>query len=106
MDESARLLAFQQMLEKDTDGREKFIGASINETIIKCIIAGLHKRVDKARADWKVPDKRFVFRSHQLKFGCPRLHQVLAPQTSCINRGQGLGKLGRVRKVEEKPDRL
>lgn len=62
MDESIRLLAFQQMLEKDTDGKEKFIGASINETIIKCITTGLHKRADKARADWKVPDKRFVFR--------------------------------------------
>lgn len=66
MDESARLLAFQQILEKDTDGRVKFVGLSINETIIQCITAGLPKRVDKLRADWKVPDKRFVFRSHQL----------------------------------------
>ena len=72
MDDSVRLLAFQQMLEKDTDGRVKFVGASINETIIKCITNSLHKRVDKARADWKVPDKRFGFRSHQLRLGYSR----------------------------------
>lgn len=72
MDDSVRLLAFQQLLEKDTDGKVKFVGASINETIIKCITNGLHKRVDKARADWKVPDKRFVFGSDQLKLGCSR----------------------------------
>ena len=67
MDDSVRLLAFQQMLEKDTDGRVKFVGASINETIMKCTTNGLHKRADKVRADWKVPDKRSVFRSHQLE---------------------------------------
>jgi len=73
MDESARLLAFQQTLEKDTDGRVKFVGFSINETIIKCITAGLPKRADKVRADWKVPEKRFVFRWHHLGLGylCP-----------------------------------
>jgi hypothetical protein len=71
-DESARLLAFQQMLEKDTDGRVNFVGVSINETIVKCITAGLHKRADKTRADWKVPDKRFVFRSYELKLGYSR----------------------------------
>ena len=72
VDESARLLAFQQLLEKDADGKVIFVGISINETIIKCIIAGFHKRADKARADWKVPEKRFVFRSHQLKVGHSR----------------------------------
>jgi len=106
MDESVRLLAFQQLLEKDTDGKVKFIGASINETIIKCVTTGLHKRADKARADWKVPDKRFVFRSHKLKLGYSRLHQVLVSQTACINGGQRLGRLGRIRKVEEKSHRL
>ena len=72
MDESARLLAFQQILEKDTDGKVKFVGLSVNETIIKCITTGLPKRVDKLRADWKVPDKRFVFCSHQLNLRCSR----------------------------------
>ena len=72
MDESARLLAFQQILENDTDGRVKFVGLSINETIVRCIPAGLHKRVDKLRADWKVPDKRFIFRSYQLNLGYSR----------------------------------
>lgn len=72
IDDSARLLAFQQMLEKDTDGKVKFVGASINETIIKCITTGMPKRADKARADWKVPDKRFIFRSRQLERGYSR----------------------------------
>ena len=72
MDESARLLAFQQILEKDTDGKVTFFGLSINDTIIKCITSGLPKRADKLRADWKVPDKRFVFRSHQLNLGYSR----------------------------------
>jgi hypothetical protein len=79
MDESARLLAFQQMLEKDTDGNVKFVGISINETIIRCITAGLHKRADKVRADWKVPDKRFVFLARGLILDIHVLLQVLAP---------------------------
>nr|GAT52932.1 vacuolar protein sorting vps16 [Mycena chlorophos] len=38
MDESARLLAFQQQLEKESDGKVAFFGLSINETIRACMM--------------------------------------------------------------------
>ena len=58
MDEQLKLLAYQQTLEKDCDGRRHFSGLSINETIRQCIVAGWPKKADKVRTDWKVPDKR------------------------------------------------
>jgi vacuolar protein sorting-associated protein 16 len=58
MDESARLLTFQQQLEKEADGKVSFFGLSINETIRTCLINGLSKRADKVKSDFKVPDKR------------------------------------------------
>jgi vacuolar protein sorting-associated protein 16 len=60
MDESARLLTFQQQLEKEADGKVSFFGLSINETIRTCLINGLSKRADKFKSDFKVPDKRYV----------------------------------------------
>ncbi|KAI0346441.1 vacuolar protein sorting-associated protein 16 [Trametopsis cervina] len=61
MDESARLLTFQQQLEKEADGKITFFGLSINETIRTCLINGLSKRADKVKSDFKVPDKRFWY---------------------------------------------
>ncbi len=60
MDESARLLAFQQQLEKEADGKISFFGLSVNETIRTCVINGMAKRAEKVKSDFKVPDKRFV----------------------------------------------
>jgi len=60
MDESVRLLAFQQQLEKETDGKIPFFGLSVNETIRTCLLNGMAKRADKTKADFKVPDKRYV----------------------------------------------
>jgi hypothetical protein len=61
MDESARLLTWQQQLEKESDGKIKFFGLSVNETIRTCVINNMSKRADKTKADFKVPDKRFWF---------------------------------------------
>lgn len=58
MDEYARLLTFQQQLEKEGDGKIPFFGLSINETIRTCLLNGMSKRADKTKADFKVPDKR------------------------------------------------
>ncbi|KJA15614.1 hypothetical protein HYPSUDRAFT_1068261 [Hypholoma sublateritium FD-334 SS-4] len=61
MDESARLLTFQQQLEHETDGKVTFFGLNLNETIKTCILNGLTKRADKIKSDFKVPDKRFWY---------------------------------------------
>jgi hypothetical protein len=60
MDESARLLAMQQQLEKDSDGKVKFFGQSVSETVRICLMNGMSKRADKVKAEFKVPDKRCV----------------------------------------------
>jgi hypothetical protein len=59
-DEYARLLTFQQQLENETDGKIKYFGLSVNETIRSCVLNGFSKRADKVKSDFKVPDKRFV----------------------------------------------
>ena len=58
MEESVRLLQYQQQLEKDSDGKIPFFGLSVNETIRTLIINGMAKRADKVKSDMKVPDKR------------------------------------------------
>ena len=63
MDEYGRLLALQQQLENEAGGKTKFFGLSVNETIRACLLNGLSKRADKVKSDFKVPDKRFVFRA-------------------------------------------
>ena len=60
MDESSRLLTLQEHLEKESDGKVAFFGLSVNETIRACLLNGMSKRADKVKADFKVPDKRFV----------------------------------------------
>ncbi|THH32927.1 hypothetical protein EUX98_g1236 [Antrodiella citrinella] len=61
MDESARLLQSQQQLEKEADGKISFFALSVNETIRVLLINGMAKRADKAKNDFKVPDKRFWY---------------------------------------------
>ncbi|KAI0325164.1 vacuolar protein sorting-associated protein 16 [Cubamyces sp. BRFM 1775] len=61
MDESVRLLTFQQQLEKEADGKIAFFGLSVNETIRTCLVNGMAKRADKLKSDFKVPDKRFWY---------------------------------------------
>ncbi|KAF8439094.1 vacuolar assembling sorting protein VPS16 [Boletus edulis BED1] len=61
MDESARLLAMQQQLEKESDGKVKFFGKSVSETIRTCLMNGMSKKADKVKSEFKVPDKRFWY---------------------------------------------
>ncbi|KAG5732305.1 Vacuolar protein sorting-associated protein 16 like protein [Termitomyces sp. T112] len=69
MDESVRLLTFQQHLEQEINGKIKFFGTSVNETMRLCILNGLSKRADKVKSDFKVPDKRFWYlKLHALTF--------------------------------------
>ncbi|PPQ73925.1 hypothetical protein CVT26_006551 [Gymnopilus dilepis] len=60
-DDYARLLAIQQQLESETQGKVKFFGLSVNETMRQCLLNGLSKRADKIKADFKVPEKRFWY---------------------------------------------
>ena len=62
MEESLRLIAFQQQLEKDLDGGTIFVGLSVTQTIRACLVAGLSKKAERLRSDFKVPDKRYVLR--------------------------------------------
>lgn len=60
MDECARLLAMQQQLEKDAQGKVKFFGLSVSETIRTCLTNGMGNKADRVKSDFKVPDKRCV----------------------------------------------
>ncbi|KAF8155821.1 vacuolar assembling/sorting protein VPS16 [Crassisporium funariophilum] len=60
MDESVRLLTLQQQLETEADGKVKFFGLSVNETIRVCLLNDFSKRADKIKSDFKVADKRCV----------------------------------------------
>jgi hypothetical protein len=60
MNESVRLLALQQQYEKESDGKVKFFGQSVSETIRTCISNGMNKKADRVKSEFKVPDKRSV----------------------------------------------
>ena len=49
------------MLEKETDGKIPFVGLSVIETIRMCLLNEMSKRAEKARSDFKVPNKRYVY---------------------------------------------
>ncbi|KAG1736151.1 Vps16, C-terminal region-domain-containing protein [Suillus paluster] len=61
MNESVRLLALQQQFEKDSDGKVKFFGQSVSETIRTCVLNGMSKKADRVKSEFKVPDKRFWY---------------------------------------------
>ncbi|KAG2036792.1 vacuolar assembling sorting protein VPS16 [Suillus americanus] len=61
MNESVRLLALQQQYEKDSDGKVKFFGQSVSETIRTCISNDMSKKADRVKSEFKVPDKRFWY---------------------------------------------
>ncbi|GAA5861643.1 hypothetical protein JCM3774_002656 [Rhodotorula dairenensis] len=62
VEDQIRLLVMQQQLEQESTapGRQ-FVGLSVNATIRQCLLAGLDKKADKARSEFKVPDKRFWY---------------------------------------------
>ncbi|KIO15844.1 hypothetical protein M407DRAFT_235273 [Tulasnella calospora MUT 4182] len=61
MDEYAKLLALQKLLEDEAGGKISFVGLSVNDTIRRCITTGYLKRADRIRSDFKVPEKRFWY---------------------------------------------
>ncbi|KAG8959165.1 hypothetical protein FRC03_008376 [Tulasnella sp. 419] len=60
-DDHAKLLALQQQLEKESNGKIDFYGLSVSDTIRKCIVNGMNKRAEGIRGAWKVSDKRFWY---------------------------------------------
>ncbi|BGP40027.1 Vacuolar protein sorting-associated protein 16 [Rhodotorula kratochvilovae] len=64
VDDHVRLLVFQESLEQDaaaTAGGKMFVGLSVNETLRACLLAGMDKRAEKLRGEFKVPDKRYWY---------------------------------------------
>ncbi|KAI5811091.1 Vps16, N-terminal region-domain-containing protein [Peziza echinospora] len=57
LDESARLLLIQEGYEKDLPA--KFVGLSVNETLLELIRLGYNSRAAKIKSEFKVPEKRF-----------------------------------------------
>ncbi|BGP16136.1 hypothetical protein JCM10213_006070 [Rhodosporidiobolus nylandii] len=60
LDDQLRLLAFQSALESENPGKA-FVGLSVNGTMRACILAGLDKKAEKLRSEFKVPDKRYWY---------------------------------------------
>ena len=76
-DDDHRLLTLQLAWEKELANQHlKLVGLSVNDFISELLVAGLNKRAEKVRADWKVSDKR----SARPCFGKVKL-------TSCIGFG-------------------
>lgn len=59
-DENVKLLALQQQLEKDVEGRVNFFGLSVNETIRTCLVNGMSRKADNVKDTFRIPDKRWV----------------------------------------------
>ncbi|KAF8446468.1 Vps16, N-terminal region-domain-containing protein [Terfezia claveryi] len=57
IDESSRLLQLQEVYEKDLP--QKFLGLSLNETILDLIRLGYNSRASKLKSEFKVPEKRY-----------------------------------------------
>jgi len=57
IDESSRLLQIQEVYEKDLP--QKFLGLSLNETILDLIRLGYNPRASKLKSEFKVPEKRY-----------------------------------------------
>jgi len=62
-EDAKRLLSLQMAYERELAHKFTFAGLSVNDFIYTLLCEGLGKRAEKVRADWRVPDKRFVFSS-------------------------------------------
>jgi hypothetical protein len=62
-EDAKRLLSLQMAYERELGYKFVFAGLSVNDFIYTLLCEGLGKRAEKVRADWRVPDKRFVFSS-------------------------------------------
>jgi hypothetical protein len=65
-EDAKRLLSLQMAYERELGHKFVFAGLSVNDFIYTLLCEGLGKRAEKVRADWRVPDKRFVFSSFYL----------------------------------------
>lgn len=59
-EDAKRLLALQLSYERELEHRFSFAGQSVNDFIFTLLAEGFGKRAEKVRADWRVPDKRYV----------------------------------------------
>ena len=59
-EDAKRLLSLQMAYERELAHKFTFAGLSVNDFIYTLLCEGLGKRAEKVRADWRVPDKRFV----------------------------------------------
>ena len=65
-EDAKRLLSLQMAYERELAHKFVFAGLSVNDFIYTLLCEGLGKRAEKVRADWRVPDKRYVLSSHYL----------------------------------------
>ena len=65
-EDAKRLLSLQMAYERELAYKFTFAGLSVNDFIYTLLCEGLGKRAEKVRADWRVPDKRYVFSSFHL----------------------------------------
>lgn len=121
VDDQIRLLVLQQQLEQEAaaSGRP-FVGLSVNATIRQCLLAGLDKKADKTRSDFKVPDKRCASglsrlvscawagpsKLTRLGAGTCDLEQVLVHQAARLGRSARLGRPRHLCAVEKVADRV
>jgi hypothetical protein len=77
-EDAKRLLSLQLAYEREFAHKFVFAGLSVNDFIFTLLCEGLGKRAEKVRADWRVPDKRFVL-SPLFSFSPPLLPLPLLP---------------------------
>jgi hypothetical protein len=83
-EDAKRLLSLQMAYERELGHKLLFAGLSVNDFIYTLLCEGLGKRAEKVRADWRVPDQRFVISSFYL-FAIPLYLSSFYPTLfSCI----------------------
>lgn len=125
VDDHVRLLVAQESLEQEAPGKA-FVGLSVNETLRQCLLAGMDKRADKLRSEFKVPDKRCAspalapapraslaphdlggwWTAGRLLTGATSPAQVLVPQAAGPHLAARLGRARRVCAREKLADRV
>lgn len=60
VEESVRLLSFQSTLEREDGGKSTWLHLSLNETLRELLVKRWHKKAEKLRSDFKIPEKRYA----------------------------------------------
>ena len=58
-EQQIQLLRLQHDLEETTGEKHVFVDTSVSETIYNCIVLSQHRKADRVREIFEVPDKRF-----------------------------------------------